>query len=129
VVKSRFNMKIANLLPGAATLANAGEGIVFLMFYNKTKNSRKSPKIDLGIHVLAQDMAESVEQVQSMAKLINSDDITGIFSSKKQVYYAVTDDFEQIPTNIFYPKTEFTFRLSIYSTVRIYDRYPELTLT
>ena len=122
-------MKITNLLPGAASLANAGEGIMFLMFYNKTKYSRKSPKIDLGIHVLTQNMAESVDQVQSMSKLINSDDITGVFNSKKQVYYALTDDFQQIPSSIFYPKTEFLFRLSIYSTVRIYDRYPELTLT
>jgi hypothetical protein len=98
-------MKITNLLPGARNLTNAGEGIVFLMFYNKTKYSRKSPKIDLGIHVLSQDMAERVDQVQSMSKLINSDDITGVFSSKKQVYYALTDEFQQIPSSYVPSKT------------------------
>lgn len=63
LVNSRFSMKITNLIQGAGSLANAGEGIVFLMFYNKTKYSRKSPKIDLGIHVLSQYMAENLEQV------------------------------------------------------------------
>lgn len=64
-----------------------------------------------------------------MSKLINSDDITGVFNSKKEVYYALTDEFQQIPSSYVPPKSEVSFRLSIYSTVRIYDRYPELTLT
>ena len=85
LVNSRFRMKITNLLPGAGKLTNPGEGIVMLMLYNKTKYSKKSREIDLGIHVLAQNMAESVEQVQSMSKLINSDDITGVFNSKNYV--------------------------------------------
>ena len=70
-----------------------------------------------------------MDQVQSMSKLINSDDITGVFSSKKQVYYALTDEFQEIPSSYVPPKTELSFRLSIYSTISIYDRYPELTLT
>jgi hypothetical protein len=55
--------------------------------------------------VLSQDMAKSVDQVQSMSKLINSDDITGVFSSKKQVYYALTDEFQQIPSSYVPSKT------------------------
>lgn len=55
--------------------------------------------------MLSQDMAERVDQVQSMSKLINSDDITGVFSLKKQVYYALTDEFQEIPSSYVTSKT------------------------
>jgi hypothetical protein len=90
-------------MPGAEKLDKPGTGIQFLMFYNKTKYSRKAGRIDLGVHVIVQNLGELVDQVQSMSKLINTDDITGVFNKRNQIIYSLTDDFQAIPST-YYPK-------------------------